>query len=103
MYKKDLVFNLENQRKDLEDMIEKIDHNLLFLKKGTLVKQNNYYYVKYYDKGKVVSSYVGKDLTDNEIDMIKYELRSSKTLLKRRKEYVKEIKEIEKLITKYGG
>lgn len=103
MYKQNIVFDLKNHREELLDVISKINNNLPRYMKGSLFVKNNYYYVKFYEDGKTISQYLGKNLTDDQLNKIKLELKNHKTLEKRKKEYLKELKEVEKMIIKYGG
>lgn len=103
MFKESIVNDLENKRDELKKEIDEINNRLINYRKGSLFAKNNYFYIKYYENGKVVSKYVGKNLSKEDIDSINRELKNHKTLQKRNNEYVKELKEIEKLIRKYGG
>lgn len=103
MFKESIVNDLENKRDELKKEIDEINNRLINYRKGSLFSKNNYFYIKYYENGKVVSKYIGKNLSKEDIDNINRELKNHKTLRKRNNEYVKELKEIEKLIRKYGG
>ena len=103
MYKEALVFELKNRRQELGELINDIDERLDLYRKGTLVIQNDYAYIKRYENGKTVSTYVGKHLDDGQIANIRLELQNRKTLERRNKEYRKEYNELTKLIEKYGG
>jgi len=103
MYKRDIAFDLEEKINYLQQTICDIDEKLKVYKKGTLVTQGKYTYLKTYKNGKTVSEYVGKDLTQDEIDDINRELKNSKVLSKRKREYINEVKELTKLLKKYRG
>ena len=103
MYKENLVYELTNRRIELKQLISSIDEKMPSYRRGSLFVKNNYYYIKYYELGKTVSEYLGKDLSLDKIERIKQELRNYKTLKSRKSEYVKELNEIEKMITHYGG
>lgn len=103
MFKESIVNDLENKRDELKKEIDEINNRLINYRKGSLFVKNNYFYIKYYESGKVVSKYVGKNLSKADIDNINRELKNHKTLQKRNNECAKELKEIEKLIRKYGG
>lgn len=103
MFKESIVNDLENKRDELKKEIDEINNRLINYRKGSLFAKNNYFYIKYYENGKVVSKYVGKNLPKEDIDNINRELKNHKTLQKRNNECAKELKEIEKLIRKYGG
>ena len=100
MYKKALVDQLKQQIKELNELITEIDIRLPNYRRGSLVIQNDYAYLKEYKDGKMVSTYVGKHLNEDEINDIHRELSNRKTLEKRRKEYVKELNGYKKIISK---
>lgn len=102
MYKKRILRELMDKRIDLINYINEINQRLLYYRKGSLFRKNNYFYIKYYEEGKVISKYIGKDLTTEQIDNINRELKNHKTLQKKKIDYLRELKEIEKLIRKYG-
>ena len=101
MYKANLAFELEAIKKDLEDEIKAIDERIPKYRKGSLFKQGNYYYIKYYEDGKTISIYIGKGLSDIDIVNIQRELKNHKTLEKRKIDRQKELNEINKLIRRY--
>ena len=103
MYKETLIYNLKEKREELLKDIEAIDERLLKYRKGSLFKQNDYYYIKYYENGKTISTYVGKSLSTDQIEDINRELKNHKTLERRKKDLLNELKEVNKLIKKYGG
>lgn len=103
MYKENLLFDLSAKKSELIKDIKAIEERLPNYRKGSLFKQNDYFYIKYYENGKTISSYVGKNLSQNKIDEISRELKNHKTLEKRKKELLKELDEINKMIKKYGG
>ena len=103
MYKENLLSSLVEKREELQNDIKAIEERLPKYRKGSLFKQNAYYYIKYYENGKTISTYVGKELSPDQINDIKRELKNHKTLEKRKSELQKELKEILKLIKKYGG
>ena len=103
MYKENLLSSLVEKREELQNDIKAIEERLPNYRKGSLFKQNEYYYIKYYENGKTISTYVGKKLSTDQVNDIKRELKNHKTLEKRKSELQKELKEILKLIRKYGG
>lgn len=103
MYKENLIHNLIEKRNELQNDIKTIDERLPKYRKGSLFKQGDYYYIKRYEKGKTISIYVGKSLSQEDVSDINRELKNHKTLEKRKRELQKELREIEKLIKRYGG
>lgn len=103
MYKQALIFELKTRQNELGELINEINVSLNKYRKGSLVIQNDYAYIKHYENGKMISTYVGKHLSEKEIEDLKRELKNRKTLEKRNKEYRKEYNELTKLIAKYGG
>ena len=103
MFKENILFDLINKRNELLLDIQRIDARLLNYREGTLQVQNKSFYIKYYKQGKVISNYVGRNLTEEQIANIKRELENHKTLVRRKKDLIKEKTEIEKMIRKYGG
>ncbi len=101
MYRKDIAFELKLVKENLVSLIERIDERIPKYRKGSLFVINNYFYLKYYDHGKTVSLYLGKDLSKEKIDRIKLDIQNRKALEKRKRMYLKEIKEIDKLIKRY--
>ena len=97
----ELLFSLRTKKEELEKDLEAYLLKMSKLKKGTLFKKDNYYYIKYYEGGKTISSYVGKDLSLDEINNIQHELDSYKTFKLRMSSTQKELKEVNKLIEKY--
>ena len=91
MYKENLVFELNKHREDLLNLIAKIDLNLSRYSKGSIFQKNNYFYLKFYENGKTVSRYLGKNLTHDQINEIELEIKNHKTLEQRRKEYKREL------------
>ena len=75
MFKENLLFELQNHRDELNDMLERINSNLSLYMKGSLFIKNNYYYVKYYENGMTISRYMGKDLSNEEVQKIKLQLK----------------------------
>lgn len=103
MYKENMIEDLLNKKREIEKDIAEIDIRIPKYRKGSLFNQNGYYYIKWYEAGKTLSTYVGKNLSLEKIDNIKRETHNRKTLEKRKSEYLKELKEINKLIVRYGG
>lgn len=103
MYKRALLVEFENRKSELSHLVEKINVALTRYRKGTLVIQNDYAYIKHYEGGKVLSTYVGKHLSEEDISNIKRELKNYKTLERTKKDYLKEINELDKMINKYKG
>ena len=103
MFKENIINDLKEKQKNLIQIINEIDERLPNYRKGSLFIKDNYCYIKYYDNGKTVSRYIGNNLSNIEINSIKLELKNRKTLEQRKKEYSKELKEINKLLKKYQG
>ena len=101
MINSDIYHSLIEKREELVKLLRDIEERIKRYRKGTLFCRDHYYYIKYYNDGKVISEYVGKDLSEKEIDDINRELKNYKTLDKKRKTCIKELKEIEKMIKKY--
>ena len=103
MYKENLLFDLSTKKEELENDIKTIEELLPKYRKGSLFKQGDYYYIKCYEAGKTVSTYIGKELPQEKIKSINRELKNHKTLTNKKKELEKELKEIMKMIKRYGG
>ena len=87
MFKESIVNDLENKRDELKKEIDEINNRLINYRKGSLFSKNSYFYIKYYENGKVFSKYIGKNLSKEEIDNINRELKNHKTLQKRNNEH----------------
>ena len=90
------IKELEERKKELEEKIENLEKMLKDLPSGHLeAKQINgktYYYLRYWEDGKLKSKYIGKDPKDIEIKLNKsHELRSQLSLLKQEKEKINRI------------
>ena len=103
MYKENMIDSLLTKKREIEKDVSEIDLRIPKYRKGSLFNQSGYYYLKWYENGKTLSNYVGKNLTEEEINNIKRETQNRKTLERRKKEYLKELNEINKLIARYGG
>ena len=101
MFKENLLYRLIAIRDEIQNDIKAINERLSDYFQGSLFKQNDYYYIKRYEKGKTISFYLGKALSPNQLDDIKRELKNHKTLEKRKRELQKELKEVIKLIKRY--
>ena len=101
MYREALVFELKTHLRELQEFIHQIDERISSYRSGSLVIQNDYAYIKRYENGKMVSTYIGKHLSQEEISNLKRELANHKTLKKRRSEYIKECHALEKIIHQY--
>lgn len=100
--KDDLYIMLYRERQSMIDernrMIEKIE----LYPEGTLSIQGKYYYLKTNKNGKTISKYIGCNFLDEEIERLKHQLQSRKTLKRRLIKLNKDISNIEKLLRKYG-
>ena len=103
MYREVMLNEFSERRRFLLKEISELQARLSLYERGTLVIQNDYAYIKYYENGKTVSKYVGKHLNEVDILELKRKLKNYHNLQIRIKENNKELKEIEKLILKYGG
>lgn len=101
MYRENIVFTLKQSLKERQELIREVDEAIKMFRPGSLVIQNDYAYIKHYEHGKMISTYVGKHLSEEEISNLRRELQNNRTLKYRRKEYVKECAELEKLIHRY--
>ena len=101
LYIENIIHDLKDKQRNLVQIINEIDERLPNYRKGSLFVKDNYCYIKYYDSGKTISHYVGSNLSEREKESILLELKNHKTLQMRKKEYQKELNEINKLIQKY--
>lgn len=102
MFKETLLNNFKDRRDELRDDIKELYIRLKDYQPGTVFINGKYVYVKYYENGKTISKYIGSNLSDNEIENLRRSTKNHKTILYRIKEESKELKEIEKLISRYG-
>lgn len=99
-----ILLNLIEERDFLRKSLMEMKANILVLRKGTIfVKNDCYFYLKYYENGKTISLYLGSNLSDEEINKIKQETRNYKILKKRIKETELTIAQLNKQIKFYGG
>lgn len=101
MYKNNLAFKFKCLLKELDETINEIDVAIQKYRKGSLVIQNDYAYIKHYENGKMISTYVGKHLSKKDIEDLRRELKNHRTLENRRNMYFKERDELDKLIARY--
>lgn len=90
------VKELEERKKELEEKIVNLEKSLKELPSGHLeAKQINgktYYYLRYWEDGRLKSKYIGKDPKDIEAKLKdSYELRSKLSLLKQEREKINRI------------
>ncbi|MBP1357910.1 MAG: hypothetical protein JZD40_05415 [Sulfolobus sp.] len=90
------IKELEEKKKDLEEKILELEKSLKDLPSGHLeAKQINgktYYYLRYWEDGRLKSKYIGKDSKDIELKLKKaYEIKNKLTLLKQEKERLERI------------